>query len=104
MSAMTNFVFMNKVVVECIEDKLAKTFNEYVDTQKLYEEELKRSHVYKTRVEELKLKVQSLEGEVASLRDKLKTIETQSTKALIEKRVFVDFREVKVKTKGIQVQ
>lgn len=49
-SAMKKLTVMNEEVVEHIEDKLAKTFHEYIDTRKIYEDELKISHIYKQRI------------------------------------------------------
>ena len=46
-SALKNFSFMNQAKVDQIEEKLVRTFNEFIGTHKLYEEELKRSHVPK---------------------------------------------------------
>ena len=48
---------MNEAKVEKIEDRLVATYNECLDTRKLYEEEFKTSYVQKQRIEEL-------EGEV----------------------------------------
>lgn len=52
-SVMKYFYFMNEVVVKCIEDKLVETFHEYFDARRLYEEEIKLSHVYKVKIQEL---------------------------------------------------
>ena len=66
---------MNEAKVEEIEKKLSKSMHEYIDVRKLYEDELKKSHVYKERIEELEAKVQVLEVEVSSLREKLSNVE-----------------------------
>ena len=47
---------MNEAKVEEIERKLARTFHNYMDIRKLYEQELRKSHVYKQRIEELEAK------------------------------------------------
>ena len=66
---------MNEANVKEIETRLAKAFHDYVDVMKLYEDELRKSHVYKKRIEELEAKVQGLEEKVASLKEKLTNVE-----------------------------
>ena len=66
---MVHMSHMNEVVVDRLEDRLAKTFHEYVDTRKLHEEELRMKHVYKTKIEELEQRIQVLSSEVESLKD-----------------------------------
>lgn len=77
--AMKHFSFMNEAKVEEIETRLAKAFHDYIDVRNLYEDELKKSHVYKQRIKELEAKVQGLETEVASLREKLSNAEKLAT-------------------------
>ena len=68
-----HLTYINEARVEQIEDRLATIFNECVNTRKLYEEEVKMSYVKKQRIQELGDEVQSLESEIASLQDQLKT-------------------------------
>ena len=68
---MKYFSFMNEAKVEEIETRPAKFVHDYIDLRKLYEYELRKSHVYKEKIEELEAKVQVLEAKVASLREKL---------------------------------
>ena len=70
---------MNEAKVEEIETRLAKFVHDYIDVRKLYEDEIKKSHVYKERIEEIKAKVQVLEVEVASLREQLSNAEKVAT-------------------------
>ena len=44
-SLVKHFALMNELKVDEIEDKLAAVYNECLDIRKLYEEELKMSHV-----------------------------------------------------------
>ena len=60
---------MNEAKVEEMETRLALSIHDYIDVKKLYENELRRSHVYKERIFELEAKVQELEDEIASLRE-----------------------------------
>ena len=62
---------MNEAKVEVIEDKLSQAIHDYIDVRKLYENELKTSHVYRERIVELEAKVRSLEDEIASLKEQL---------------------------------
>ena len=66
-----HFSFMNEAKVEEMETRLAKSTHDYIDMRKLYEDDLRSSHVYKERIVELQAKVKELEDEVASLREKL---------------------------------
>ena len=84
-SMIKHFAFMNEAKMEQIEDRLAATYNECLDTKKLYEEQLKTSYVQKQRIEELEGKIQSLEEEVASLKDQIKTaIEVEYAQGNVE--------------------
>ena len=62
---------MNEAKVEEMETRLSKSIHDYIELINLYEDELRKSHVYKERIVELEAKVQALENEVASLREKL---------------------------------
>ena len=73
--AMKHFSFMNEAKLEEIEIKISKTFHDCIDVRKLYEDELRKSHVYKEKIEELEAKVQALEAKLASLREKLVNVE-----------------------------
>ena len=68
---MKHFSLMNEAKLDEMETKLAKAFHDYIDVKKLYEDELRKSHVYKQRIDELEAKVQGLEAEVASLKEQL---------------------------------
>ena len=70
---------MNEAKVEEIETRLSKSFNDYIDVRKQYKDELRKSHVYKEKIEELEAKVQGLEAEVASLREQLSNAEQKAT-------------------------
>ena len=75
-SLVKHFALMNEAKVDQIEDRLASLCNECLDIRRLYEEELKSNYVHKQRIGQLKGKIQSLEVELASLKEKLKnTIE-----------------------------
>lgn len=74
-----HFSFMNEAKVEEIETRLAKSFHDYINVRKIYEDELRKSHVYKEKIKELEAKVQGLETEVTSLREKLSNIEQMTT-------------------------
>lgn len=54
---------MNEAKVEEMETRLAQSIHEYIDVRKLYENEIRRSHVYKERIVELEAKVHELENE-----------------------------------------
>ena len=69
--ALKHFSFMNEAKVEEMEDQLSWAIHDYIDVRKLYENELKSSHVYRERVTELEAKVRALEDEITSLRDQL---------------------------------
>ena len=69
--AMKHFSFVNEAKVEEIETRLAKFMHDYIEVRKIYEDELRKSHVYKEKIEELEAKVQVLEVDGASLREKL---------------------------------
>ena len=77
--AIKHFSFMNEAKVEEIETQLAKFVHDYIEVRKLYEDKLRKSHVYQERIEELEAKVQVLEVEVASLREQLANAEQVST-------------------------
>ena len=62
---------MNEAKVEEMENGLSKSINDYIDVRNLYEDEPRKSHVDKERVVELEARVQALENEVSSLREKL---------------------------------
>lgn len=49
---------MTEAKVEEIETRLVKVFHDYIDVMKLYKDELRKSHVYKEKIEELEAKVQ----------------------------------------------
>ena len=51
--AMKHFSFMNEAKVEEIEIKLARNIHDYIDIEKLYEEELEKSYVYGKKIDEL---------------------------------------------------
>ena len=91
-SALKHFSFMNEAKVDQIEDRLARTFNQCIDTHKLYEEELKKRHVQKQRIQELEGRVQGLETKVASLKDQLKNVkgEWSEHKVLDVERSSID--------------
>lgn len=72
---MKNFSFVNEEKVVEIETRLAKAFHDYIDVKKLYEDGLRKSHVYKHKIKELEAKVQGLEAKVSSLREKLSNVE-----------------------------
>lgn len=72
---MKHFSFMNEAKVEEIETKLSKSIHDYIDVSKLYENEIKKHHMCKEKILELEAKVQELEVEVASLREKLVNVE-----------------------------
>ena len=69
--ALKHFSFMNEAKVEEMEDQLSQAIHDYIDVRKLYENELRRSRVYRERIVELEAKVHTLEDEIASLKDKL---------------------------------
>ena len=73
--SMEHLSFMNEEKVEEIETRLSKAFHDYIDVRNLYEDELRKSHVYKQRIEDLEAKVQRLETKVASLRQQLSNVE-----------------------------
>lgn len=62
---------MNEAKVEEMETRLSESIHDYNDVRKLYEDEIRRNHVYKERIVDLEAKIQALENEVASLREKL---------------------------------
>lgn len=66
---------MNETKVEEIETNLARTFHYYIDMRKLYEEELRKSYVYKKKVEELEEQSQGLEAKFAFLKEQLNNVE-----------------------------
>lgn len=84
--ALNHFSFMNEAKVEEIETRLSKFLDGYIDVRKLYEDELRKIHVYKERIEELEAKVQALEAEVASLREKLANVEQVVTVEKIQEQ------------------
>ena len=65
---------MNEAKVEETETKLSRTFHDYIDARKLYEEDIKKIHVYKWRIEELEAKAQGLEAEVIYLNEQLASV------------------------------
>ena len=73
--ALKHFSFMNEAKVEEMEDQLSQAIHDYIDVRKLYENELRSSHVYREIILQLEAKVQNLEDEIASLRDQLAQIE-----------------------------
>ena len=71
-SLVKHFALMNDEKMDQIKNKLAALCNECLDVRKLYEEELKSNYVHKKRIGELEEKIQSLEVELASLKEQLK--------------------------------
>ena len=69
--ALKHFSFMNEAKVDEMEDQLSRAIHDYIDVRKLYENELRSSHVYRERITELEAKVQALEEEIASLKDQI---------------------------------
>lgn len=45
--AVKHFSFMNESKVEEMETRLSKSIHDYIDVRKIYEDELRRNHVYK---------------------------------------------------------
>jgi hypothetical protein len=82
--ALTHFSFMNEAKVEEIEEKLSRAIRDYIDVRKLYENELRTSHVYRERVVELEAKVQALEDEIASLKEQLAQVEQRTASTQME--------------------
>ena len=82
--ALKHFSFMNEAKVEEIEDKLSQAIHDYIDVRKLYENDLRSSHVYKERIVELEAKVQTLEDEIASLKDQLTQVEQRVAPIQVE--------------------
>ena len=66
---------MNEAKVEEMETMLAQSINDYIDVRKLYENELRRSHVYKENIVKLDAKIQGLEEQIASLKEQLAQVE-----------------------------
>ena len=48
--ALKHFSFVNEAKVEEIETRLYKSIHDYIDVRKLYEDELRRIHVYKEKI------------------------------------------------------
>ena len=69
--ALKHFSFMNEAKVDEMEDQLSQAIHDYIDVRKLYENELRSSHVYREMIAELEAKVQALEDEIASLKDQI---------------------------------
>ena len=63
------FAVMNDEKMDQIEDRLVSLSNHFLDVRRLYEEELKSNYVHKQRIRELEEKIQSLEIELASLKE-----------------------------------
>ncbi len=59
--ARKHFSFINEAKVEEIEDKLSQAIHDYIDVRKLYENELRTSHIYRERIFELENRVRALE-------------------------------------------
>ena len=55
--ALKHFSFMNEAKVEEMETRLAQSIHDYIDVRKLYENELRSSHVYKENIAELEAKI-----------------------------------------------
>lgn len=83
-SAMVHMSHMNEAVVDRLEERLAKAVHEYVDTRKLYEEELRMKHLYRNKIEELEKRVQVLCGEVEALKAQLDTAKIQPAQGVAE--------------------
>ena len=62
---------MNEAKVEEMETRLLNSIHDYIGVRKIYEDQLRISHVCKERIVELEAKVQALENEVTSLREHL---------------------------------
>ena len=84
-SLVKHFALMNDEKMDQIEIRLAALCNECLDVRKLYEEELKSNYVHRQRIRELEEKIQSLEAELASLKEQLKNaIEVGQTSRQVE--------------------
>ena len=70
--------------MEEIEEKLSRAIRDYIDVRKLYENELRASHVYRERIVELEAKVQALEDEIASLKEQLAQVEQRTASTQME--------------------
>ena len=79
-----HFSFVNEAKVDEIEDKLSQAIHDYIDVRKLYENRLRSSHVYRERIAELEAKVQTLEDEIASLKDQLTQAEQRMDPVQVE--------------------
>ena len=55
--ALKHFSFMNEAKVDETKDQLSQAIHDYIDVRKLYENELRSSHVYRERISELEAKV-----------------------------------------------
>ena len=58
---------MNEAKVEEIKTKISKSMHDYIDVRKLYEDKIRKNHVYKENIEEPNAKLQVLEVELVSL-------------------------------------
>ena len=70
---------MNEAKVDEMEDQLSQAIHDYIDVRKLYENELRSSHVYREKIVELEAKVQALEDEITSLKDQIAQAEQRKT-------------------------
>ena len=59
---------MNEAKVEEMETRLSKSIHDYIDVRKIYEDELRKSHVYKEIIIVIEAKVEELKNEVIALR------------------------------------
>lgn len=53
---------MDEAKVDEIETRLTKSFHDYIDVRKQYDDELRKSHVYREKIKELEAKVQVLKA------------------------------------------
>ena len=82
--ALKHFSFMNEAKLEEIETRLSQDIHDYIDVRKLYENELRSSHVYRERIAELEAKVQALEDEIEPLKDQIAQAEQRTAPIQVE--------------------
>lgn len=100
---MKHFSFMNEAKVHEIEERQARSFHDYIDVRKIYEEELRKRHVYKKKIEEIYAKAQGLETKVASLKQKLDSVEKNRVLGIQEQLAVVTM-EISTQTKELETK
>ena len=80
---MKHLSFMNETKIEEIETKISDSIHDYIDVRKLYEDELRKSHVYKEKILDPETKIQALEAKLPSLREKFWLLENRTKRRKI---------------------